>query len=453
MLIEDVLSTIFAMELKALLDINKQLLIRRLSNEGLSQREIAKQTGISRTTIRSYISDPERGKVLTRQKSKNPRRISVMTQGNQEMLKNDYIKSGYNSVILSKFLYEEPAKYGLPEGFNLHVRSIRRYMNSIVEKPRKTTYKVINRYEVEVGQQLQIDFTHGKYFFDGDKNASSILIFEAVYTWSHKQFFWICPDMSQASWLRAISECLLNFGIPREILCDNDKSLVLSNDGPNKVRFHPDFLFFCKHFGISPRACKPRRPQTKGAVERAGYYLKKTGFRWASIKYPHIKSVEELNSAIQEWTRTFSDVDRSFDSMIDKVQKLRTPKELYEYEKKFLSFVDREKFTIPLSCKMLRVKEDGELHVHGHAIRLPAKYASKSVLVVVCANGEFRISNSLGDTLAEGYFTKDQLSRYSIDAEAEEAINKPSENNDTKQSTKNDYDEFFAEYDLNNDDF
>ena len=102
---------------------------------------------------------------------------------------------------------------------------------------------------------------------------------------------------------------------------------------------------------------------------------------------------------------------------------------------------------------MLRVKEDGELHVHGHAIRLPAKYASKSVLVVVCANGEFRISNSLGDTLAEGYFTKDQLSRYSIDAEAEEAINKPSENNDTKQSTKNDYDEFFAEYDLNNDDF
>lgn len=52
--------------------------------------------------------------------------------------------------------------------------------------------------------------------------------------------------MSQASWLRAISECLLNFGIPREILCDNDKSLVLSNDGPKKVRFHPDFLFFCK---------------------------------------------------------------------------------------------------------------------------------------------------------------------------------------------------------------
>ncbi|MDY2798158.1 MAG: HTH domain-containing protein [Anaerobiospirillum succiniciproducens] len=111
-----------------MLDINKQLLIRRLSNEGLSQREIAKQTGISRTTIRSYISDPERGKVLTRQKSKTPRRISVMTQGNQEMLKNDYIKSGYNSVILSKFLYEEPAKYGLPEGFNLHVRSIRRYI-------------------------------------------------------------------------------------------------------------------------------------------------------------------------------------------------------------------------------------------------------------------------------------------------------------------------------------
>ncbi|MGN8853279.1 helix-turn-helix domain-containing protein [Anaerobiospirillum succiniciproducens] len=57
------------MELKALLDINKQLLIRRLSNEGLSQREIAKQTGISRTTIRSYISDTERVKVLTRQKS------------------------------------------------------------------------------------------------------------------------------------------------------------------------------------------------------------------------------------------------------------------------------------------------------------------------------------------------------------------------------------------------
>ena len=46
-----------------------------------------------------------------------------------------------------------------------------------------------------------------------------------------------------------------------------------------------------------------------------------------------------------------------------------------------------------------------------------------------------------------------RYTRYSIDAEAEEAINKPSEHKDTKQSTKDDYDEFFAEYDLNNDDF
>ena len=94
---------------------------------------------------------------------------------------------------------------------------------------------------------MQAKFRYGG---SGSTDASStVYIFEACYAWSRKSFVWVCPDMTQASWLLGIAKCLAVLGIPRTILCDNDKGLVIRNDWQHKR------IQYNQAFGHSPKGC------------------------------------------------------------------------------------------------------------------------------------------------------------------------------------------------------
>jgi hypothetical protein len=58
-------------------------------------------------------------------------------------------------------------------------------------------------------------------------------------------------------------------GWPQEILYDNMKQVRL---GPG--RWNEGFLDFARHYGFTPKTCRPYRPRTKGKVERAVEYVK-----------------------------------------------------------------------------------------------------------------------------------------------------------------------------------
>jgi transposase len=65
-------------------------------------------------------------------------------------------------------------------------------------------------------------------------------------------------------------------GVPREVLYDNMRTVVLERDryGRGQHRFHPGFLDFARHCGFRPRLCQPYRAQSKGKVERFIRYLR-----------------------------------------------------------------------------------------------------------------------------------------------------------------------------------
>jgi transposase len=65
-------------------------------------------------------------------------------------------------------------------------------------------------------------------------------------------------------------------GVPREVLFDNAKTVVLNRDvyGPGRHRWHPGLLAFAEEMGFAPRLCRPYRARTKGKVERFNGYLK-----------------------------------------------------------------------------------------------------------------------------------------------------------------------------------
>ncbi|HHO6267905.1 TPA: IS21 family transposase, partial [Escherichia coli] len=65
-------------------------------------------------------------------------------------------------------------------------------------------------------------------------------------------------------------------GVPREVLYDNMKTVVLQRDAyqTGQHLFHPSLWQFGKEMGFSPRLCRPFRAQTKGKVERMGQYTR-----------------------------------------------------------------------------------------------------------------------------------------------------------------------------------
>jgi len=74
-----------------------------------------------------------------------------------------------------------------------------------------------------------------------------------------------------ATLIDGLEEAFLYFGgVPQELLFDQMRAVItrdLRLEGGSLVR-NGEFLRFARHWGFTPRACRPYRAQTKGKVER-----------------------------------------------------------------------------------------------------------------------------------------------------------------------------------------
>ena len=102
-------------------------------------------------------------------------------------------------------------------------------------------------------------------------------------------------------------------GVPREVLYDNMKTVVTHRDayGRARHRFHDALWALAGECGFRPRLCQPRRPQTKGKVERSIDYIANSFFhplvtRLALEK--RVPELDELNAEAQLWCATVANV-------------------------------------------------------------------------------------------------------------------------------------------------
>jgi transposase len=92
-------------------------------------------------------------------------------------------------------------------------------------------------------------------------------------------------------------------GVPDEVLVDNQKAEVISHRVGIAVEFNQRFLELAAHYDFRPRACKPRRPRTKGKDERMVRYIKENFF----VRYREFESLTHLNQLAEQWLRQEAD--------------------------------------------------------------------------------------------------------------------------------------------------
>jgi hypothetical protein len=96
--------------------------------------------------------------------------------------------------------------------------------------------------------------------------------------------------------LRCMMEAFEYFGgLPKAALTDRMKSVFLDMDGKTPI-WNPLFADFMASLGVSPRVCRPFKPQTKGKVERSVGVIK-NGF-WPGV---HFTDIDHLNGQAKLW--------------------------------------------------------------------------------------------------------------------------------------------------------
>ena len=388
--------------------------VARLISQGLTNRQIEKITGVSRATVGRYRKDPNRG--MNTQSHRRPKAYKL-DSGDQAQLKALLSKAKGNCAIARSHILKNPLQYGLSSDIEISQRSVRRYaLERFPALFAQTAPAPTAPFHCEPGQQVQIDFVRCKFLFDGADIEEEIFLFEAVYSWSRKAYVCVCPDMTQTSWLLAIAKCLSKHGIPRQILCDNDKSLVLENNRRNKtLRFHPAFQWLCKPLGISPIAAMPARPQTKGRVERFGRYIKISGLVDVSIGRS-VRNRQELQNALDQWLESMAD-QRVFQIGDAKC----SVAELYEKEKPFLKFPEALATSFDITTWTAQINDHGILYLFGNRIELGLRMAGMFVYVSLRANGEYLITAGDTRTLYQGTVPSENLLNYRRDQAPDES--------------------------------
>src|SRR6185295_11918645 len=84
-------------------------------------------------------------------------------------------------------------------------------------------------------------------------------------------------------------------GVPRSILYDNLKSVVLERQG-DLIRFHPRILELAGHYHFAPKPVSIARGNEKGRVERKIRDLRESFFAAR-----HFSSLADLNRQLDTW--------------------------------------------------------------------------------------------------------------------------------------------------------
>jgi transposase len=177
---------------------------------------------------------------------------------------------------------------GYPGG----VEQVARFVAHVRPKPRHAAYL---RLRTLPGEQGQVDWANFGFLQVG-RAKRRLSCFLVVLSWSRAMYARFFLDQQGDAFRRGHVEAFEHFGgVPRELLYDNLKSVVLERIGEH-IRFHPRVLELAGHYHFAPKPCAPYRGNEKGKVERTIQYLRHSFFAARSYR-----DLDDLNEQLARW--------------------------------------------------------------------------------------------------------------------------------------------------------
>jgi len=161
-------------------------------------------------------------------------------------------------------------------------------------RPQVMGQQPVKRYETKPGEQMQFDWAELCYEQDGVQRK--VYGFVAILGYSRMRYITCVKRCDTPTMIRCLMAAFEYFGgLPRAVLTDRMKSVILEMDGKTP-KWNPLFADFVAAMGVAPRVCKAYTPQTKGKVERSVGVLKQDF--WSGVRFVDL---DDLNQQAQTW--------------------------------------------------------------------------------------------------------------------------------------------------------
>jgi transposase len=263
-------------------------IIRRWG-EGASQRAIARLLGLSRPTVKLVLSRHEaerRG-----EKSEPLRRPSLLDS--YETVIGELV-GRYPEITVTRLL-EELRLRGFAGGYSI----LRDRMRQL--RPRATRPPVV-RFETAPGAQAQMDYSPYDIEFT-EEGRRRVHAFSYVLGYSRRQYLRFVESQDFTTTIQQHVRAFEHLGgVAATCLYDNMKVVVTGHHNDVPI-YNARFLSFATHYGYRPVACRPRRPQTKGKVERPFHYVEINLLNGRTFR-----SLAHLNEVTDKWLAEVADV-------------------------------------------------------------------------------------------------------------------------------------------------
>lgn len=177
-------------------------------------------------------------------------------------------------------------------GYPGSATQLRRYVRTVRPETRAEAFLALKTLP---GEQGQVDW--GSFGRIQIGHASrSLSCFVLVLSWSRGMYARFTLDQKLESFMHCHARAFEELGgVPRTLLYDNLKSVVLDRHGEH-VQYHPRLLELAGHYHFAPKPCAPYRGNEKGKVERTIQYLRHSFF--AARRF---RDVDDLNAQLHAW--------------------------------------------------------------------------------------------------------------------------------------------------------
>ena len=324
--------------------------IRRLVlREHMAIEAVARRFGVHHSVVRRAIRDDPSGDSRQHPSVLDPHKPYIVQRLTE--LPN----------LSSVRLFEELRERGYQHGIAI----LRRYVAKVrTPRPRKAYLRV----EVASGEQAQVDWGSFGHLRIG-ANQRPLSVFSMVLSWSRTLFLDFAFDQKMDTFLRMHRRALEFFGgVPRSILYDNLKSVVLHHVGAT-VQFNPRFLQFAGHYLFEPVAAPVRYPEAKGRVESSIRYIRQSFFYGRSFS-----SLADLRAKAAAWR------DQTANQRIHATTGERPAARLL-VEKTRLHALPEIPFDTDLVIFPRVVSKDARVHLDSNTYSVPPQYVGRTIQI------------------------------------------------------------------------
>lgn len=345
--------------------------IYTLDAQGWSQRKIARELGIHRSTVARHLgSKPAKVPTGSEVGSEPPTEALAQPENRPAEPRSRSECEPYRAVIEGKLqqglsaqrIYQDlQVECNDPPGYD----SVKRYVRAL----RASSPLPFRRVECGPGEEAQIDFGQAAPVVGPDGKRRRPHVLRVVLSYSRKGYSEAVDRQTTENFIRAIENAFRHFGgCPQTLVIDNLKAAVKKADWFDPD-LNPKVQSFAAHYGTVFLPTRPRTPRHKGKVERGVDYVQENALRGKTFG-----SLAEQNEYLADWERNVAD------TRIHGTTRKHVGRDFQEHERGALEPLSADAF--PFFHEESRtVHRDGHISLEKAFYSVPPEYLSRKVWV------------------------------------------------------------------------